>query len=182
MRSPSSSSSQHSTVFILHSTFPSSNPSLPLSQAPRNRQHLLLLLKSKQNPPSTEYGTFWTPADGPATCNISSTGRVTGQRKDPGWSVMFWIPPFWPSSIRTTQTGPHPEAEAGPVTIVGRQEPPLEEGVLSGNHNHHQRHSPDHNHLITAHHHLSPLIKITISTHSSQAVTVWSQTLHVVLT
>ncbi len=39
--------SQHSPAVrwesILHSMFPSSNPSLPLSQAPRNRQHLLLL-------------------------------------------------------------------------------------------------------------------------------------------
>ncbi len=36
--------------------------------------------------------------------------------------------------------------------------------------------------LITEHRHLSPLIKSTISTHSSQAVTVWSQTLYVLLT
>ncbi len=95
---------------------------------------------------------------------------------------MFWIPPFWPNSIRTTQTGPHSEAVAGPVAVVGRQEPPLEEGVLSRNHSHHQQHSPDHTHLITEHRHLSPLIKSTISTHSSQAVTVWSQTLYVLLT
>ncbi len=124
-----------------------------------------------------------TPADGPATWNISSTGKGTGRRKDPGWSGrMFWIPPFWPSSIKTTQTGLHPEDVAGPVAVVGRQEPPLEEGVMSGNHSHHKRLSPDHNHLITEHHHLSPLIKSTISTHSSQAVTVWSQTLIVLLT
>ncbi len=56
---------------------------------------------------------------------------------------MFWIPPFWPSSIKTTQTGLHPEDVAGPVAIVGCQEPPLEEGVMSGNHSHHNRLSPD---------------------------------------
>ncbi len=48
-------------------------------------------------------------------------------------------------------------------------------------HSHHQRHSPDHNHLITEHRHLSPLIKSTISTHSSQDITVWSQTFYVYL-
>ncbi len=53
---------------------------------------------------------------------------------------------------------------------------------MSGSHSHHshqQLHSPDPNHLITEHLHLSPLIKSTISTHSFRTVTVWSQTLYV---
>ncbi len=48
----------------------------------------------------------------------------------------------------------HPEAVAGPVAVVGRQEPPLQEGVLSGSHSHfshHQLHTPDPTHLITDH-------------------------------
>ncbi len=88
-------------------------------------------IKSKWNPPSTGYRASWTPVDGSATWNILLTGSVTGWRKDPGWpGMMFCIPPFLPSSIRTTLTSPHPKAVAGPV--VGRLEPPLEEGVLSG--------------------------------------------------
>ncbi len=42
---------------------------------------------------------------------------------------------------------------------------------------HHQIHTPDPTHLITDHRHRSPVIKSTISTHSSRTVTVWSQTL-----
>ncbi len=72
--------------------------------------------------------------------------------------------------------------DLGPVAIVGHQEPPLEEGVLSGSHSHlshHQVHTPVSTHLITDHRNLSPVIKSTISTHSSRTVTVWSQTFHV---
>ncbi len=56
--------------------------------------------------------------------------------------------------------------------------------ILSGSHSHrshHQRHSPDPNPLIIDHRLLSPLIKSTISLHSSRTVSVWSQTLYVYL-
>ncbi len=125
MRSPSSSNSQHGIVFTM--CIPRVTPQALLSKAQRNRQHLLLL-KSKQNPPSTGYRASWTSIDGPATWNILLTGSVTGWRKDDGWpGMMFWIPPFLPSSIRTTLTSLHPEGMASPVAIVGRLE------LLSGN-------------------------------------------------
>ncbi len=73
----------------------------------------------------------------------------------------------------------NPEAVAAPFVALGRQELPLEEGVLSESHSHHQPHSPDHNHLSTNHRHLSPLSPSTIRRHSSCTVTVWYWTFSV---
>ncbi len=56
--------------------------------------------------------------DGVVDWNILLTGR-----EDPGRpGTMCWIPLFWPSFTRTTLTLPHPEAMAGPITVIGRQE------------------------------------------------------------
>ncbi len=98
---------------------------------------------------------------------------------------MFWLSLFYSSSITTTLIIPHPEAVADPFAIVGCQEPPLEEWVLSNWRRGTLLRSPDPNPLIIVlllyHRHLSPLIKSTISLHSSSTVTVLSQTLHVYL-
>ncbi len=122
------------------------------------------------SPSSSQHGIVFTP---PSTFHSSSpfSPSVSGSEEPaaPPPPEVQAEPSIY--RVRTSWT----PAVAGPIAVVGRQEPPLEEGVLSGNHSHHQRHSPDHNHLITEHRHLSPLIKSTISTHSSQAVTVWSQ-------
>ncbi len=74
---------------------------------------------------------------------------------------------------------PHPEAVVAPVTARGCQEPPLEEGVVSGIHNHsHPSHrpqqSPDHNHLSTDHPHLQPLIITPSNTRFTQTLIVRS--------
>ncbi len=181
MRSPSSSSSQHGIVFTPHSTFHSSSPSLRLSQAPRNRQHLLP--KSKKNPPSTEYMDILD------SCRRASHLEYLINWEGYGPEERSWVvrddvlnPSILAEFHQNHPDRPAPRGRGAVVAVVGRQEPPLEEGLLSGNHSHHQRHSPDHNHLITEHRHLSPLIKSTISMHSSQAITVWSQTLCVLLT
>ncbi len=60
-------------------------------------------------------------------------------------------PSLLADSTRTTLTALLPEAMAVPVVALGRQEPPLEEGVLSESHSHYQPCSPDHNHLSTNH-------------------------------
>ncbi len=72
------------------------------------------------------------------------------------------------------------------VYVVGHQEPPLVEGVLSESHHSHcslqQWHSQDPNPRNSNHRHLSALISSTISLQSSRTLTVWSQTFHAWLT
>ncbi len=77
------------------------------------------------------------------------TGSTTSSRSSRGTRHL-------PSMRNLGFPSTHPEAMAGPIAVVGRQEPPLEEGVLSGSHSHlshHQLHTPDPTHLITDHRH-----------------------------
>ncbi len=162
--------------------------------------HISLLKPFSPSAPGPDEPTVPPPPEVMAEPSIYRVRNITDSRQggghqeylidwegygpeDLGWPrIMFRIPPFWQNSITTTQTVLHPEAVAIPVAVVGHQEPPLEEGVLSGSRSHQSRHqlcSSDPNPLITDHHHLSPLIRSTISLHSSCTVIVWSQTLHV---
>ncbi len=57
----------------------------------------------------------------------------TDLKRDPGWpGTTYSIPHCWLNSIIPILIVPHPEAVAAPVATRGHQEPPLEEGVMSG--------------------------------------------------
>ncbi len=89
--------------------------------------------------------------------------------------------PEWCSGSLSSHQFPSPRGRGRPRRLVWRQEPPLQEGLLSGSHSHpshHQLHTPGPTHLITDHR--SPVIKSTISMHSSRTFTVWSRTFDVV--
>ncbi len=119
-----------------------------------------------------------------ADWNTSLTGMDKGRRRGPGWPRMtFWTLHCLSISSETTLSTPHPEAVATPVATVGRQDPPLEEGVMSGKLCHHSPRShqpqctPDPNHLHSNHPHLLLLIKLPISLHSSHSLIVRSTVL-----
>ncbi len=161
MRSPSSSSSQHGIVFILHSAF-----------------HVSLLKPFSPSVPGTEEPAAPSPPEVKAEPSIYRVQDILDSRRWAGhleylidWEGYGLEERSWVArddvldpSILAEFHQNHPDRPAP----RGRGWPRhshccLEEGVLSGNHSHHQRHSPDHNHLITEHRHLSPLIKSTIN-------------------
>ncbi len=119
--------------------------------------------------------TFWIHGDGAAGSSTWWTGRDMDQRKDPGWPGMIsWTPYSWRISITTAWSVLHPEDVAIPVVMLGRQELPLEEGVISGSHFSHHSHQhprlPEPNHWIIDSPRLLQLIKLPfISAHSKHA-------------
>ncbi len=105
--------------------------------------------------------------------------------RDPGWpGMMFWISLFYSSSITTTLIVPHPEAVADPFAIVGCQEPPWRSGTVEleeGDAPTLTRSHPLIIVLLLYHRHLSPLIKSTISLHSSRHSHFLISNMHVYL-
>ncbi|KAI2665243.1 Transposon Tf2-8 polyprotein [Labeo rohita] len=70
--------------------------------------------------------------------NISSTGRGMDLRSDPGSNVMTYsTPPCYQTFIGTIRVVQPLAVEVALDVVLGRREPPLEEGVVSGIHHSH---------------------------------------------
>lgn len=107
----------------------------------------LLLLKWLTTRSSTGSTPSSTRGDGAIESNTSLTGKVTALKNNPGLLVMMCsIHLFSPNSILIIRIVQHQDVEAAPIIAPsGRQEPPVEEGVLSWRHNH-LRHLSAHRH------------------------------------
>ncbi len=140
-----------------------SPPALPEAESPLHRSlHHREADKWCHLPPSTPSPVSYSPCIPHLTSQAllsicprhRRTGSTTSSRSSRGTRHL-------PSMRNLGFPSTHPEAMAGPIAVVGRQEPPLEEGVLSGSHSHrshlshHQLHTPDPTHLISDHRHQS---------------------------